>query len=71
MVNLEELGLYYMLERIHANSGSTQDIVRVGLRGDGLIDGDDPPKLTEAGRDKLQALRMLVDASNESNAARE
>ena len=65
MLPLEQLGLFYMLERIHVGAGSVQDFACVGFLGGELIDASDPPMLTEIGRDKLQALRLLVIAAND------
>jgi hypothetical protein len=42
-----------------------QDFACVGFLGGELIDASDPPMLTEIGRDKLQALRLLVIAAND------
>ena len=64
MLPLEQLGLFYMLERIHAGTGSVQDFACVEFLGE-LIDGSDPPMLTDIGRDKLQALRLRVAAAND------
>lgn len=62
---LEQLGLFYMLERLHGGHGSVQDIVRVGLRREGLIDDNSPPALTARGVECLNALRRLITASND------
>lgn len=62
---LEQLGLFYMLERLQSGRGSVQDIVRVRLRQERLIDGNDPPSLTSDGIERLNALRRLVTASND------
>jgi hypothetical protein len=65
LLPLEQLGLFYMLERIDVGTGSVQDFACVGFLGGELIDASDPPMLTEIGRDKLQALRLLLTAAND------
>ena len=69
LVSLEQLGLYYMLERVLNGNASMQDMVRIGLRTEGFIDASDPPTLTDRGRHTLQTLRQLVDASNDSTVS--
>lgn len=66
MIPLDQLGLYYMLERIHKGTANVNDFIRVGMFQAGLIDDSDPPQLTEAGKHKLQALRSLLSPVNDA-----
>jgi hypothetical protein len=61
---LEEIGLYLLLERIHRGTATARDFARITLIQPGLVDGG-TMTLSEPGKDKLQALRATLAASND------
>ncbi|KGQ20616.1 hypothetical protein LF41_1153 [Lysobacter dokdonensis DS-58] len=58
---MEQLDLFYKLERIRCGKASTKDVLYVRLLDQGLIDGSTPPKLTDVGQGMLNDLRPAID----------
>ena len=65
---LEEVGLYFLLERIHRGTATARDFARITLIQPDLVDGG-ALTLSEAGKDKLQVLRATLAASNDASAS--